>query len=295
MNQKTEKLILKQCPLCKTPIFKTQRFMNHVKVIMKELQQIKQEHIRKLCTIKFNEQKIIYSLKELDDKFHLILDENKKQNNNIKYLWFNFCKPLLASPKKPDKKHTNILLSANDIQSLDFVIALFKSVLSIFKEQIKDITDYQMKETTCNHFIWLLSIAFTHARKLSDQQKFDINMEMKRGEMILNFYKTISNLEYLFKIKVYAKKPHVIKVNELVKTIEAMLMSCNIYSLDKDEDIKQFIKLINKIINNIVITEDQKKQINAIHLRSQYNGRETKRNRVNKNTIRSFTINRTEN
>lgn len=119
MIQKSEKIVLKQCPICNNPILKTQRFMNHVKGLIEDIKRIKQEQIKKLNIIKWSQNKILYSLKELDDTFYLILVKDKKQNGNVKYLWSSFCKPLLASLK--EQKKIKIALSANNINSLDFV------------------------------------------------------------------------------------------------------------------------------------------------------------------------------
>lgn len=131
---------------------------------------------------------------------------------------------------------------------------MFKSVLKINEEQIKDIKNDKMKTKINDHFIWLLSIAFTHAQKLSDQQKLDINMEMIRGERILNLYKFISNIEYLNKIEFKAKESSVIEAKDLVRTTEALLLSCEIYSLDRDEEIANDLELIKTKMNSIKIT-----------------------------------------
>jgi hypothetical protein len=41
MAQKDEEIKLKDCPMCKTPIAKTQRFMNIVKKVYRDVQAVK--------------------------------------------------------------------------------------------------------------------------------------------------------------------------------------------------------------------------------------------------------------
>lgn len=259
MNQNDEEIALKQCPLCKTPILKTQRFMNIVKVILKDISIIKKKQYGELSVIKSKKKKTIESLQLLDNKFDLIFIGDINKFVYIRKLWTKFCKPLLNSLNLKGNKLVNFSLPPKDIESLDFVISLFKSI-SNYKKRIQDIKDDQMNTFITNHFVWLLSVAFTYARQLSNQQIIDINMEMTRGVRIINLYEIMSNTDYIAKIQMQTSYTN--EVKDLVGNMEALLMSCKAYSLSRDEEIQNFIKLIKQKIDGLaIITDDERKMI----------------------------------
>lgn len=51
MNQCNEKKAMKQCPLCKTSILKTQSFMNQMKAVIVDISKIKIKQYRELAVI----------------------------------------------------------------------------------------------------------------------------------------------------------------------------------------------------------------------------------------------------
>jgi len=174
MNQNDEEICLKQCPLCKTPILKTQRFMNQVKIILQDISNIKVKQYGELSVIRGNMKTIMNSLKSLNNNFfsNCICDTNHRYHRIKHILWDTFCNPLL---RLMNNKRSKFSLPAKDIESLNFVIDLFKSTAK-YKNRIQKIKDVQRKEMIINHFDWILTVAFTYAQQLSNQQKFDINM-----------------------------------------------------------------------------------------------------------------------
>lgn len=265
MNLNNGKVILKLCPKCKTPILKTQRFMNHVKVILKDISIIKRKQLLEQASIQYNKNEILNSLKVLNNSFDYLKSiTNKSQFNYLKDLWTSFSKPLLDLYGKTKFK---LLLPSKDIESLDFVIKLFKST-SKLKLQIQDIKDDEIKELVCNHFVWLLSVVFTYAQQLSIQQKIDINMEVARGVRIINLYKIMTNTVHKMSISVQSSET--IEVNDLVYNMKNLLMSHNRYSVVIDEEINSLGELIKQKImdSTIITTKDQQKIINEAMLLS---------------------------
>jgi len=260
MNQNDEEICLKQCPLCKTPILKTQRFMNQVKVILEDISNIKRKQYGELSVIRGNTKTIINSLKSLDNKFfsYYICDTNHRCHR-IKHLWDTFCKPLLGSL---NNKRSKFSLPAKDIESLNFVIDLFKST-SKYKDRIKEIKDVQRKESIINHFDWILSVAFTYALQLSNQQKFDINMEMARGARIMSLFEIMSNTKFqMAQNDLY--NSYAAELKDLVGNMEALLMSCKIYTVDRDTEIQIITELIDKKFDGLaIITDEERRMIHA--------------------------------
>ncbi|XP_022166969.1 NFX1-type zinc finger-containing protein 1-like [Myzus persicae] len=256
MNQNDEEICLKQCPLCKTPILKTQRFLNQVKVILKDISKIKTKQYGELAVIRSKTKTVIESLKSLDKNF--ISNYIGDKHCNIKHSWNTFCKPLFGFLNNKRSKFT---LPANDIESLNFVIDLFINT-SKFKNRIKEIKDGQRKQTIINHFDWILSVAFTYAQQLSNQQKSDIRMEMIRGSRILNLFEIMSNGKFQAAVTMQT-----LDTNEIKKTVdnmEALLMSCSIYTLSRDQDINKLTEEIQQKIDDLpLITDDERQMIHA--------------------------------
>ncbi|KAL4098189.1 hypothetical protein QTP88_022837 [Uroleucon formosanum] len=255
MNQNDEEICLKQCPLCKTPILKTQRFLNQVKVILDDISKIKTKQYGEIFVIRGQTKTIIKSLQLLDK--HFISNYIGNRHQSIKHSWNKFCKPLFGLRNKRSK----FTLPANDIESLNFVIDLFITT-SKFKNRIKEIKDGQRKQTIINHFDWILSVAFTYAQQLSNQQKSDIGKEMVRGSRIINLFEIMSNRK--FQTAVTMQTSDTKEIKKIVDNMEALLMSCSIYTSNIDEDIQSLTKEIQQKIDDLpLITDDERRMVHA--------------------------------
>ncbi|CAI6345463.1 unnamed protein product [Macrosiphum euphorbiae] len=258
MNLNDEDICLKQCPLCKIPILKTQRFMNHVKVILEDISKIKIKQYGEVAAIRGKTKTIMDSLKYFNNNFVFnYIDDDRC--DSIKPLWDKFCKPLL---RFSDSKRSKFLLPANDIESLNFVIDLFKTT-SKYKYRINKFNDIQRKQTIINHFDWILSVAFTYAQQLSNQQKFDINMEMARGARIVSLFEILSNSK--FQKALDMDSSYAIQLKVIIGKMEALLMSCKIYTVDRDIEIKKNTELIyDKFDGMEVITVEERQIIHDV-------------------------------
>lgn len=252
MNQNDEEITLKQCPLCKTPILKTQRFMNQVKIVLEDISKIKRQQLGELTVLRSNKKKVLNSLTYLNDKFYLLFIGEVQQSDHIKNQWHKICKPLVPGNR-------NINLPPRDIESLNFVTDLFKDT-SVFKNRIKSIKDKQMKQAIISHFVWLLSVAFEYARQLSNQQKFDINMEMARGARMINLFEIKSNETYQTSVKM--RIANAIEVKDLVDNLESLIINCHAYSQDRDIQVQNNIEIIEQKMAGIsVITDEERRMI----------------------------------
>lgn len=226
---------------------------------MEDIFKIKQKLYGEIAAIKVTKNTILKSLKVINSKLYTTFIENlphvyQKKFSNISNLWDNFYKPLLN-----DFKRENFSLSARDVESLNYVIGLFKSI-SKYMKQINKINDNYKKQDMIIHFFWLLSIAFKFARKLSNQQKFDINLEMVRGARLLCFYEIIFNND--FKLKIESKTQAALDVKDLISNVKALLLSCQKYSQSRDNEIQISFDLITKKIQGIpFITGEERKMI----------------------------------
>ncbi|XP_027846821.2 NFX1-type zinc finger-containing protein 1-like [Aphis gossypii] len=256
MNQNDEEICLKQCPLCKTPILKTQRFMNQVKVILEDVSKIKIIQYGELTIIRNQMKTILDSLKYLNK--HFSLNYIGDRFSSSRRLWDKFCKPLLGLMGNKRSKFT---LPANDIESLNFVIDLFNAT-SKFKNRIKEIKNVQRKQIIINHFDWILTVAFTYAQQLSNQQKSDISIEMARGSRFISLFEIMSDTKFQMAVNMQTSDTYEIKT--IVDNMEVLLMSCNKYTLSKDQEIQNLIEDIQQKINGLpIITNEEKQMIHA--------------------------------
>lgn len=264
MNQNDEEIVLKKCLLCNMPILKTQRFMNQVKVILNDISIIKRKQFGSVAVkaVLAKKKKISNELKSLSRKLKLSFPVDFCVTDSIQFhqmmnLWDKYCEPLLQYNNK--KKYSSI--TTKNIESLEFVIDLINSILK-YRIRVFNLKGSQMKRTISNNFIWLLSVAFKNAQDLSNQQKCDINMEMARSARIMSLYEIMSNTEYKMKIKMSTNLAT--ELVDLVGNIEALLISCQRYSLGRDEEIQVYIELICQKLDGIsIVTEEEKKMIHA--------------------------------
>lgn len=263
INQNDEEIALKQCPLCKTPILKTQRFMNRVKFILKDIALIKHKLFVEQNSLNLKKNDILKSLKLLNDTFYTKFISKKKQFNYIKNSWDRFVHPLLESMYLKKNKHVYNILPSKNIESLEFVVDLFEST-SKYKKRIEALKERgdKMKNAVIDHFAWLLSVAFTFNQQLSKQQKFDISMEMVRGGRILSYFEIRCDAK--FHKAITLKTPDAVQVETLVFDMKAVLMSWEAYNSDKDNKIQNCAELIQEKISGIsVITDKERKMIHA--------------------------------
>ncbi|XP_060877240.1 NFX1-type zinc finger-containing protein 1-like [Metopolophium dirhodum] len=255
MFQNDKEICLKQCPLCKTPVLKTQRFMNQVKFIFEDISKIKIKQYGELSVIRSKTNTIMDSLKSLDNNFvsNYICDTNYRFDK-IKHLWNMFCKPLLGSLGSKRSKFT---LPANDIESLNFVIHLFKTILK-FNNRIEEIKDFQRKQIIINHFDWILSVAFTYAQQLTKQQQFDINMEIARGVRIISLFEIMSNTKFQIAVTNQTSDTNLKKI---VENMDNLLMSCSMYTLNMDQQIQNLTEEIQQKLYGLPLVTDDDRQI----------------------------------
>ncbi|XP_060856237.1 NFX1-type zinc finger-containing protein 1-like [Metopolophium dirhodum] len=265
MNLNNTEICLKECPLCKTPILRTQRFMNQVKVIIEDISIIKTKKNGELDAIKSGKKKIVETLNKLNNNFvsNYIGNQNHG-DDNIKHLWDAFCKPIIASLKfKGKKRGGNVYLPTKDIESLNFVVDLFETT-SKFKKRIESIDDVQKKQIITDHFKWLLEVAFTHSRQLSNQQKYDINMEVARGARIISLFETMCTTKFKMAYGNGMQNSYTNELKDLIGNMEALLMSCKIYTADRDKDIEKISELIGEKFDGLaIITDEERKMIHG--------------------------------
>lgn len=253
---KTNEIMLKTCPVCKMSILRTRRFMNQVKTTLKDVSSIKVKQYKELSAIKRLAMTTLNSLMYSDDVYYLnlIIDDENQYFQKIS------SKDLLGLflPVSTIMKSQNIdgkfLLPLKNIESLNFVIDLFKCILK-YKSRIVTL-DKPFQYIVTHRIVRFLSYAFTYARQLSNQQMLDINKEMARSVRIIYLFDILSNSEYM-KIA-----PLKMEVKRYVHDIEPFLNSQIEYSFDCDKKVHILFDLLEKQLKIIPeITNEEERMI----------------------------------
>lgn len=250
MNKSNE-IVLKTCPVCKTSILRTQRFMKQVKMTLKDVSCINMKQYKELSAIKRLAMTTLNSLSHSDDVYYLNLigDENKYLHNfSGEDLWGLFL-PVseLINNQNIDG---NFSLPLKNIESLNFVIDLFKCILK-YKSRIMTL-DMPFQYIVTHRITRFLSYAFTYARQLSNQQKFDINKEMARSARIIYLFEILSNSEFK---RIESSK---MEIKRDIGHIETSLNAQREYNFDCDKKVRIFLdKFVKKVKTISVITDEE--------------------------------------
>ncbi|XP_050443204.1 NFX1-type zinc finger-containing protein 1-like [Adelges cooleyi] len=265
INQSDEEISMKQCPLCKTPILKTQRFMNQIKQIYQDIAKIKNKRFGDDKDKEIEEKKndLIECLKSIDNKFDSMIIGDS--NGKVKKLWNQVVKPVVGKKGK-----FKFFLSLNDIESLNFTLKLFDS-LSKYKERIENLNNQDLKTKITDHFIWLLTVCFKDARRLSTQQKLDLNLEMVRTARLMSLNEVLDNPKYRSCINLPTSLSK--KIQALVNDIKIKVTSCNRYSYTIDKSVQVLFDYLEENMKGLaVVSDEERKMIHEAMAQSFYGG-----------------------
>ncbi|XP_050539011.1 NFX1-type zinc finger-containing protein 1-like [Daktulosphaira vitifoliae] len=268
LNQQDEEISMKLCPLCKTPILKTQRFMNKIKLIYLDISKIKKKSFGNSGLNYFQKnESLITSLETIDRKFDSMIVGNANDYVDIKKKWNIIISSIF---KNNSKYKTKGPMSLKVIESLDFTLNVFKSI-SNYKERVIKIKDNSYKKNIIDYFVWLLNVCFSYAKRLSNQQKLDINLEMVRALRVVMLYEVLDNTNYRACIGLQSTLS--IEVQKIMDDIKIIILTSHRYSNERDKTVQALLNTIEEKLKGVsIITEEEKKMIHQVMSRTFYGG-----------------------
>jgi len=255
INQNSEEIAHKQCPVCKTSILKTLRFKNHVKAVQKDICEIVTKLIgsrdqltvsEKKVTLKLSVMKLNYSFKNIE--------KTSERFANVKKLWARASDQLLQRMRR-------ITLGAEAAVDLDSWTSTARLAKLFFanEKRIGDLGVGGAKDAVVDHFVWLLTAIVVYAGRLSRQQTADINVEMIRGARLVDLAEVKTNPDYMQIVTTQASATQITpssstapeNVGVLVIDVEALLTAAKPYDQDTDNEVERLFGQVRQVIKSL--------------------------------------------
>lgn len=255
INQNSEEIAMKQCPVCKMPIMKTLRFKNHVKSVQKDICEIVTKLVGDRDWLAFDEKKgaLKRSVIKLSSSFKNV-EQTSARFANVKELWALSSGRLLQRMRR-------ITLGAEATIDIDSWTSATRLAGLFFacEKRIRNLTDGDAKDAVVDHFVWLLTTTVVHAGRLSRQQTADVNMEMIRGARLVSLAEVKTRPDYMQVVAAQASAPQAStsssaapeKVDFLVTALEALLTATKPYDQDTDNEVKRLTGQLRPAFRNL--------------------------------------------
>ncbi|XP_015379679.1 PREDICTED: NFX1-type zinc finger-containing protein 1-like [Diuraphis noxia] len=240
INQNSEEIALKQCPVCKMSILKTLRFKNHVKAVQKDICEIvtKLSGNRDLLAISEKKEALKLLVKTLNHSFKDV-EKTSERFADVKKLWDRSSEQLLQRMRR-------IVLGAEptiDLDSWTSTVQLAESFFA-YEKRIRDLAVGGAKDAVVGHFVWLLTAIVVYAGRLSRQQAADINTEMIRGARLVDLAEVKTNADYM---RLHAPSSSI----DLVMSVDALLTAAKPYDQDTDDEVERLYGQVREAIKNL--------------------------------------------
>lgn len=246
MAQTDGEITLKTCPKCKTPIAKTQRFMNMVKKVYHDVQRVK---IRVFGNIK----EIEASRDELRTKLRLMNTYTipLRESTEFRNLYKKLSTDLQPVLWKNVNKKVN-MLSATDTATLRVQTEIFSQVVECCRSTYTHLVG-ESRDKIIAHMEMLLRVVSKRGRKISGQEIDNINMEIQRFHRVCQLHKLKSEPNY----RMSCNNPEVKKCYE---TAHRIAYSIEKYSGEFDGKLKNALENLSKIVHSAVKITDAERE-----------------------------------
>lgn len=271
INQNSEEIAMKQCPICKMSILKTLRFKNHVKTVHKDICEIGKKLFGGHSSRDIDKKKVAlkWSVNKLHDQFADV-ERTSTRFANVKKLWDRSSEVMLQRLRKITLGTTPVV----DLDSWTSVARLSKSFFS-YETRIRDMADGGAKDAVVDHFVWLLSTVIVYANRLSRQQTTDVNLEMARGARLVSLAEVKSSADYAYAIAAQSSASSTAPetVGDWVMRADAFLTATEPYNLNADSEVQRLIDRARAAVKGLVaVTNAERKMIHAA-MSVSFNGR----------------------
>ncbi|PNF39357.1 hypothetical protein B7P43_G18302 [Cryptotermes secundus] len=245
MAQTHEEIKLKDCPLCKTPITKTQRFMNIVKKVYHDVQNVKKR-------VYGNTRKIEASRDDLRAKMvRLMAHCPKDMTGSTEYR-------ILYDKLWDELQHVQLKrrnpLSVMRTDTLAVQLEMFCQLVECCSNAYSDLHG-ESRDKVISYMDTLLHAVKKRGSKISGQEIEEISMEIHRFHRLCQLYKIRSEGAY----KMNCSKPEVKKcfdtAHRIAHSIEKFSKECDMALKDALENLKKELK------SAVIITDAERKMI----------------------------------
>lgn len=273
INQNKEEVSMIQCPLCKVPVLRTLRFNKQTKMAYADMADIKFKLMARSSGTEEKRGELLKAIRSLDKRL-AVNPCSKKPDGHFKTAlqrWNDTVKPVRNALSQNNRHYPgrpHVFVSANEIDSLNFVVWLAANILLRYLVRVENITDATLKNAAAEHFAWLREAAFRHPKRLTAQQKMDIGSELTRGGRLVGLYETQTNAAHVL----LQKSPAAVEAQGLIDAMRSLLTSCEPYDRVKDAEVQRLADRTAALIRFTAKTTDEERKMIHRAMASSFHG-----------------------
>lgn len=256
------------CPLCKTPITQTLRYMNSVKKAYADILQVKLKI--------FGDQKTLKAKgKDLRNKLVLFVANSA---SNVKVTGLHEIHKMANeySRKVDVGKRSECIISNTELNTIDFFYRMLVDIDSRleslceenYQRKTKELHDGTATKKVIDYVNSLLARMREPALHISKQQSEDFALELRRYHKMVDYSLVLRNASYLCRRNDET-------VNGMLEDIEYLILGIKRYDR-VDEDLNKLFEVLKNELNTVVpLTLEEKRMINEAMSRDFFHGRDS--------------------
>ncbi|XP_069677368.1 NFX1-type zinc finger-containing protein 1-like [Periplaneta americana] len=244
MSQNDNEIKLKECPVCKTPIAKTQRYMNIVKKVYQDVSKVKKRCFGNLREIEA-------SRDELKERMNLLKEYKPFMTESSEFSVL--CNKLWDQLQPIRWKKLNVL-SAIDTGTLRIQVEIFSQIVDCYAKS-RESLHQEARATVVAYMDKLLRTVRKREKKISAQEIDDMKLEIQRFYRLCQLYKIVSEPPY-------RNSQHNPKVKKSYEDARNIAYSIEKFTKARDQALKMALEGFARLLASTVkITDAEKREI----------------------------------
>ncbi|XP_065226654.1 NFX1-type zinc finger-containing protein 1-like [Planococcus citri] len=246
-------IVMKVCPICKTPIAKTLRYMNQVKKVYQDILNVKKK-------IYGNEKEMKEIRARLTQKL-LSLDLNNDQL--FRKELHLIPKTVIAFNKKLELRGKQSHISNQALRAMHFFADMFSSIISRLNDLSECTESRQLR--IFKKLELILKRVDPEALLINTQQVDDLERELNRYHRMVDFCVCQNNPQY----KINRYSPSVMGITVDISNI---LYGLKCFDNDQDAQIGELFEKLRKELKSAPLSQEEKRMIHTAMAKDFYGG-----------------------
>ncbi|XP_049816896.1 NFX1-type zinc finger-containing protein 1-like [Schistocerca nitens] len=251
IKQSEDEITTKVCPRCKTPITKTQRYLNDVKVTLEDVCKVKAKVFGIQSEIESKRSLLLHQITQLMQHSPYVIGSAKLKQHLHK----------LKQQMLPVQGQHRNQLSIMDTESLELHIKFMQEIVMTMRYASGGLDSHSITKVE-QQVLFLMNIMETRGRYLSNQEVNDINCELNRFSSFLHLCRLESTKMY----KMHCNNAHVQYQYDIARKT---VCSIKKFTTDQSTIFRQSLGNLNRILNNAIVLPTQERQqiVKALNLK----------------------------
>lgn len=247
LKQSEGEITTKVCPLCKTPITKTQRYLNDVKITLKDICEVKAKVFGLQSEIESKRSLLLRQITQLMQHSFYVLGTDRMQKHLEK----------LKQQLQPVQGQ----LSMMDTESLELHIKFMQEIIMNLRCGSGGLDGHSVTKVG-QQVLFFMDIVETRGRYLSSQEVNDINCELNRFIAFLHLCRLESTKIY----KMHCNNAHIQYQYDIARKT---VCSVKKFTAEQNSIFRQSLGNLNRTLNNAIVLPTQERQqiVKALNLK----------------------------